>query len=58
MEAASGPERGIPSLHKLEDFSPIMEEFPGREIGSVEFLMEHDRYKRLVKPMRFADVEE
>ena len=30
---------------------------PGTEIGSVEFLMEHDRYKRRVKPMTFADLE-
>jgi len=27
------------------------------EIGSVEFLMEHDRYKRQVKVMDFADLE-
>jgi hypothetical protein len=30
---------------------------PGREIGSVEYLMEHDRYKRRVKVMDFADLE-
>ena len=30
---------------------------PDREIGSVEFLMEHDRYKKRVKVMDFADVE-
>lgn len=30
---------------------------PQREIGSVEFLMEHDRYKRRVKVMDFADLE-
>lgn len=27
------------------------------EIGSVEYLMEHDRYKRQVKPLDFADLE-
>jgi hypothetical protein len=27
------------------------------EIGSVEYLMEHDRYKRRVKPLDFADLE-
>jgi hypothetical protein len=27
------------------------------EIGSVEYLMEHDRYKRQVKVMDFADLE-
>jgi hypothetical protein len=31
---------------------------PDREIGSVEYLMEHDRYKRRVKPLGFADLEE
>jgi hypothetical protein len=30
---------------------------PEREIGSVEYLMEHDRYKRRVKVMDFADLE-
>ena len=30
---------------------------PQREIGSVEYLMEHDRYKRRVKVMDFADLE-
>jgi hypothetical protein len=30
---------------------------PGREIGSVEYLMEHDCYKKWVKPMDFADLE-
>ena len=30
---------------------------PQREIGSVEYLMEHDRYKRQVKVMDFADLE-
>lgn len=30
---------------------------PECEIGSVEFLMEHDRYKRRVKPLDFADLE-
>jgi hypothetical protein len=30
---------------------------PEREIGSVEYLMEHDRYKRGVKPLDFADLE-
>jgi hypothetical protein len=30
---------------------------PGTEIGSVEFLMEKDRYKHRVKPMTFADLE-
>ena len=29
----------------------------GSEIGSVEFLMERDRYKRRAKPMTFADLE-
>jgi hypothetical protein len=27
------------------------------EIGSVEYLMEHDRYKRRAKPLDFADLE-
>ena len=30
---------------------------PEREIGSVEYLMEHDRYKKRVKVMDFADLE-
>jgi hypothetical protein len=30
---------------------------PESEIGSVEFLMEHDRYKSRVKPRDFADLE-
>ena len=30
---------------------------PEHEIGSVEFLMEHDRYKRRVKALDFADLE-
>ena len=29
----------------------------GREIGSVEYLMERDRYRRRVKPLDFADLE-
>jgi len=30
---------------------------PEREIGSVEYMMEHDRYKKRVKVMDFADLE-
>jgi hypothetical protein len=30
---------------------------PSREIGSVQFMMEKDRYKRWVKPLDFADLE-
>ncbi len=30
---------------------------PGCEIGSVEFMMENDRYKSRVKPLDFADLE-
>jgi hypothetical protein len=30
---------------------------PGREIGSPEFLMEHDRYKKTVEAWDFADLE-
>jgi hypothetical protein len=30
---------------------------PESEISSVEFLMEHDRYKNRVKPLDFADLE-
>jgi hypothetical protein len=31
---------------------------PEREIGSVEFLMEHNRYMKRAKPLDFADLEE
>ena len=30
---------------------------PSREIGSVKYLMEHDRYKKWVKALDFADLE-
>jgi hypothetical protein len=68
-ELAPAAEGEIPPLHELEEFSPVMEEFPcktraealpptpEREIGSVEYLMEHDRYKRRVKTLDFADLE-
>jgi hypothetical protein len=59
IELSSVREREIPPLHELEPFDGTVEYLGplGTEIGSVEFLMERERYKKRVKPLDFADLE-
>jgi hypothetical protein len=50
----------VPSLHELEPFSPVMEELsePKKEIGSVEFQMKEERYKKLGRRLGLAYLDE
>jgi hypothetical protein len=54
----AAPEQPKVQVIRPEEFIPEQADpAPGTEIGSVEFLMENDRYKRRAKPMAFADLE-
>jgi len=57
-DANAAPEQPKTQVIRPEEFiTGQADPAPGKEIGSVEFLMENDRYKRRVKPMTFADLE-
>jgi hypothetical protein len=52
------PAEYIAGNHELAPAAEALPPTPDREIGSVEYLMEHDRYKRRVKTLDFADLED
>lgn len=57
--ASAAPEQPKVQVIRPSEFMAAQEPPPlpdGSEVGSVEFLMERDRYKRRAKPMDFADL--